>query len=126
MNINLSKLLKNEIIPVVHQPSLREQLKQYGVLQYTKYNDGGVHFNLLDCKDDADLEAVKQVILNHDAEAGELEEYNKKLIEQREARYRKEIDPKVIEKIRLAYPDLFIEENNQVAHIKNSLPKKVK
>lgn len=65
MNINLSKLLKNETIPQIHQPSLQEQLKEYGVLQYTKYNDGGVHFNLLDCKDDVDLEAVKNIIANH-------------------------------------------------------------
>lgn len=125
MNINLSKLLKNETIPQIHEASLREQLKIHGTLQYTRYNDGGVHFNLLDCADNVDLEVIKQIILSHNYNAGKLIEDNAKVIEARVKRYEAEVDPLVIEAIRTNDNIMLAQANTIVTQIKQDLPKVV-
>jgi hypothetical protein len=66
MNINLKKLFNlDEVIPQIHQETLSQELSAFGTLQYCMFTDGGFHFNLLDAKDDLDLELIKKIIFNH-------------------------------------------------------------
>jgi len=122
MNYNLSKLLKNEVIPQIHEATLSIELKDYGTLQYTKYNDGGVHFNLLDAKEDVDLEAIKQIVLSHSYETGKLKEDNDKVIEARIAEYNK-FTNEMLEILRLSFPEQFKAFNDKAELIKLELPK---
>lgn len=66
INYNLKKLLKDHIIPEIHQVLLSEQLKNYGTLQYIKYQDGNFKLNLLDSTGNVNIETIKQIILSHD------------------------------------------------------------
>jgi hypothetical protein len=79
MNINLNKLFKGEVIPQIHQATLGDELKDYGILQYLEYQDGGTHFNLLDCKENVEIEKIKEIVLKHNHIKGKAKEKLQKL-----------------------------------------------
>lgn len=68
MNYNLKKLLKGQTIPELTNLII-DELSSYGVCQYIPYQDGTYHLNLTTENEltEAELNAVKNIVLNHNA-----------------------------------------------------------
>ncbi len=124
MNYNLKKLFKNESIPELSN-LIVDELKEYGVCKYTDYLEdaGGYHLNL-ECEVEPDLEAVKQIILKHDAVKVKEILRIKDIDQKREQEYSQKVDKLVIEKIRKQLKD--VEIDAIVSEIQAKYPKEVK